>query len=158
MTNQQAALQTRKGALTTEKIPAEVRDLLNQGIIASVNLTEWLAVDHLQLLAHVFKNQQHYLNTCRENLLNLSQNSVRNNTVEIGRTLLTESSKSQDLQLLPFLSQHTSDSVRCWACYLIGLNPDLDLQEKLQAIQPFAADEHFGVRESVTAQFPVKKS
>lgn len=147
MTNQQPALQTRKGALTKAKIPAEVMELLNQGIIASVNLTEWLAVDHLQLLGHVFKSQPHYLNKCRENLLKLTQNSVRNDTIEIGRTLLTESSKSQDLQLLPFLSQHASDSVRCWACYLIGLNQDLDLQEKLKAIQPFATDEHFGVRE-----------
>ena len=40
----------RKGALKAENIPTEVLELLNSGKIETVNLTEWLAVNHIQLI------------------------------------------------------------------------------------------------------------
>ncbi|SCC41714.1 conserved hypothetical protein [Bacillus altitudinis] len=43
----------RKGARKGADIPHDVLTLLNQGKIESVNLTEWLAVNHLTLLHHV---------------------------------------------------------------------------------------------------------
>lgn len=45
------------------------------------------------------------------------------------------------------MKTHTCDIVRCWAAYTIGHNANLFIQEKLDAIQHFAADRHFGVRE-----------
>lgn len=45
------------------------------------------------------------------------------------------------------LAGHRSDSVRCWAAYMIGLDERLCLEDKLAGIRPFAADFHFGVRE-----------
>ena len=43
----------RKGARKASEIPEEVFKLLNQGRIESVNLTEWLAVNHISLIKHI---------------------------------------------------------------------------------------------------------
>lgn len=43
----------RKGARKASDIPEEVFVLLNQGRIESVNLTEWLAVNHISLLENI---------------------------------------------------------------------------------------------------------
>ncbi|MFD2115815.1 hypothetical protein ACFSTH_11400 [Paenibacillus yanchengensis] len=43
----------RKGARTASEILPDVIGILNSGRIESVNLTEWLVVDHLKLLRHV---------------------------------------------------------------------------------------------------------
>lgn len=137
----------RKGAVKADNIPVEVMEALNQGIIPTVNLTEWLAVDHRQLFMHVFAHQPYYLNRLRDNMASLHQKSVRSTIAAIGEFLLQESKNNKDQQLLPFLSAHAADSVRCWACYMIGLDPGLKIRQKLNAIQPFAADPHFGVRE-----------
>ena len=39
-------IKNRKGAQKAVDIPSEVLSLLNAGRIETVNLTEWLAVDH----------------------------------------------------------------------------------------------------------------
>ncbi len=40
----------RKGGRKAQDIPKKVLELLNDGKIESVNLTEWLAIDHLKLV------------------------------------------------------------------------------------------------------------
>lgn len=45
------------------------------------------------------------------------------------------------------LNAHGSDTVRGWACFLVGEQPDLPLQARLDRIRPLADDAHFGVRE-----------
>lgn len=40
----------RKGARKRTDIPTDVLQLLQQGQLETVNLTEWLAVDHIVLL------------------------------------------------------------------------------------------------------------
>ncbi|HMX30462.1 MAG TPA: DNA alkylation repair protein, partial [Blastocatellia bacterium] len=50
-------------------------------------------------------------------------------------------------EIVEELSAHPSDLVRSWAAYLIGLDGELKLAQKLTLIRRFAADSHFGVRE-----------
>lgn len=42
---------------------------------------------------------------------------------------------------------HASDTVRGWACFMVGASGDLTTPARLAAIRPFADDLHFGVRE-----------
>lgn len=44
------------------------------------------------------------------------------------------------------LKNHSSDTIRGFACYLIAIQP-LSLKDKLDLIYPLAQDSHFGVRE-----------
>jgi 3-methyladenine DNA glycosylase AlkC len=45
------------------------------------------------------------------------------------------------------LKDHPSDTVRGWACFVIGVIEGMTVQERLAAIRPYADDRHFGVRE-----------
>ncbi|WCN39761.1 DNA alkylation repair protein [Aneurinibacillus uraniidurans] len=142
----------RKGANKISNIPSEVVSLLNMGKIESVNLTEWLAVNHISLLHNTLPEigLQNYIDEISNAVNNLKEKTIMKVIPTIGGKLLEILSKKSEedysAYFLP-LAMHRSDSVRCWAAYVIGLNRDLSITEKLSQIKPFAADKHFGVRE-----------
>ncbi|MGC9561729.1 DNA alkylation repair protein [Brachymonas sp. M4Q-1] len=49
--------------------------------------------------------------------------------------------------VLPKLTGHPSDTVRGWACFVIGAREKAEPAGLLDAIHPLADDHHFGVRE-----------
>lgn len=61
----------------------------------------------------------------------------------IARLLLSELGESG----FDRCAAHSSDTVRGWACFMLGAAPDLTLDARLHAIYPTADDSHFGVRE-----------
>ncbi|WP_145413996.1 DNA alkylation repair protein [Paenibacillus xylanexedens] len=142
----------RKGARKAAEIPEHIRHLLQSGTIESVNLTEWLAVDHILLLQQITRELDVPISTqdVYEKLEPKDQHRIMKVIPAIGSLWLEymEGIPRQDeADLFICLANHRSDSVRCWAAYIIGLNPHLHVTEKLEQIRPFAADAHFGVRE-----------
>ncbi|MGN4124802.1 DNA alkylation repair protein [Lysinibacillus sphaericus] len=142
----------RKGARKTSDIPSEVLDSLNRGLIESVNLIEWQAVNHPTLLEHVlpsFNLKEVKLDVLLTEMAN--QNAVTGmkairTTSDLLTTAMLDESEAKKLEILTYCSNHISDSVRCWAAFM-HKDSTQSLEEKLSFIRHFAADHHFGVRE-----------
>ncbi len=143
----------RKGARKAEEIPDDVLHLLNHGEIETVNLTEWLTVEHLALIKTVFPKlgiSENNIDLISEEITSQKNPSTMNTTNLIGATLYRLYSTTKNLEyLLEKLSTHLADSVRCYAPYLIALDEHLTIEEKLNKALNLVADKHFGVREVV---------
>ncbi|PRR88437.1 MULTISPECIES: DNA alkylation repair protein [unclassified Bacillus (in: firmicutes)] len=141
----------RKGARKGTDIPRDVLTLLNQGEIESVNLTEWLAVNHMTLIQHVLPSVglDHHLDDVSSEITKQKAESGMKAIRLIGQLLdevLHEENEEKHAEVQQAFAHHVSDSVRCWAAYMNKQRLST-LEEKLAYIQPFAADHHFGVRE-----------
>ncbi|MCT9813122.1 DNA alkylation repair protein [Acidovorax sp. Be4] len=130
----------RKGARRGADIPDDVRLGLSQGRLQSVTLVEGLAVDQAQLLRAVFPDLQSAV------LAAAAQVCERGILQRMGgmASLLFDALGSAGTAVC---QAHASDTVRGWACFMVGNQPDLTLAERLAAIRPLADDAHFGVRE-----------
>jgi 3-methyladenine DNA glycosylase AlkC len=142
-------IEKRKGARSTKDIPSEILLQLNRGEIETANLVEWLAVDQRVLLQNLLKqlDRSHYYGSIISDIDALKKQTVNTVNEAIGVGLFKNIKANNDTTIFSKLANHTSDSVRCWATYIIGFDANLSISEKLIKIQPFAADSHFGVRE-----------
>ncbi len=142
-------VEKRKGARSLKDIPVNILAQLNNGEIETVNLMEWLAIDSLKLLTNVLSQlgRKQYLSPTIKAVENLKKKTINTINEAIGETLFARSTINKDKTLFKILATHTSDTVRCWACYCISKNKKLNLTQTLKQIKPFAADSHFGVRE-----------
>lgn len=138
----------RKGATRLADIPPDILAQLNKGQIETANLMEWLAIDPVQLLKHVVKKagKENYVSGAINKLEELKKPSTLQKHETIGRFFYEASRQQNDNDLLPFLLNHPADAVRCWACYYIGAMKGT-VTTIIKAIEPLAADSHFGVRE-----------
>ncbi|MCF6297090.1 MAG: DNA alkylation repair protein [Flavobacteriaceae bacterium] len=142
----------RKGARKTQDIPKEVISLLNSGEIETVNLTEWLAINQIELINNTFPTIElsEYIDKLKESIAQLKKPSTMNSIKLVGEILYGICSKNKTLNsTIDKLSNHKSDTLRCYATYLISLNKKLSIEEKLTQSQNLIADTHFGVREIV---------
>lgn len=139
----------RKGARSIKDIPTDILIQLNKGEIETANLTEWLAVDQRILLETLLRqnNRSEYFQPILTRVDQLKKQTVNTINEAIGLGILNLTIKNQDEEFLSKLSTHQADLVRCWAAYTIGRNNTFNTEEKLNKIQPFASDTHFGVRE-----------
>lgn len=145
-------IKNRKGARKVQDIPKNVLDLLNEGKIQTVNLTEWLAVNQTELIKSTFKKIG--LENCIEPITKAIEQQKKPSTMGsiklIGQHLYEYCHQSKALaSTIGILSKHKSDTIRCYATYLITLNSDLNISEKLDQSRKLIADKHFGVREVV---------
>ena len=140
----------RKGSKTLASIPSVILEQLNKGEIETANLVEWLAIDLITLLETVLHqcNKSEYLAATRSALDEIKKPTITLKNATIGQQLFLQANAANDSDLFAFLATHPSDMARCWATYMVGLHPTYSPEEKLQAIQVFAADTHFGVRET----------
>lgn len=143
------ALEKRKGSRSTKDIPSEIMLQLNQGKIETANLVEWLAVDQKILLKNLLNElvRNQYYDSIISDIETLKKQTVNTINEAIGVGLFKNIQSNNDQEIFSKLANHVSDCVRCWATYIIGFDENLSISEKLNQIQPFAADSHFGVRE-----------
>lgn len=108
---------------------------LNAGQRSSATLAEALAVDFALLVRACFPDHP-ALAAAVDGLGDLG---ISARMTAMGRLLRADFDADT-------LAGHPSDTVRGWACFIIGAQ-DLPLAAQLAAIRPFADDPHFGVRE-----------
>lgn len=130
----------RKGATRTADIPADVLDALSCGELQSATLAEGLALDQARLLRTVFPDLPGHALQAADAACQLG---ILKRMAAIGNILLDTLGSAG----LATCQTHPADTVRGWACFMIGAQPDQPLAERLAAIQPLADDAHFGVRE-----------
>lgn len=137
----------RKGARRMAEIPPEVLREISTGRIPTVNLVEFLAADLALLLASVAGqigiDPQHPV--LRKVTVDLPALKPMRRHWAIAAALLEVIALDPAAEAR--LAAHPSDIARQWAALMVGLRPDQALAWRLQRIQPFAADPHFGVRE-----------
>ncbi|AJG91223.1 DNA alkylation repair protein (plasmid) [Bacillus tropicus] len=145
------AILNRKGAKKASEIPNEVLQLLNQGKLESVNLTEWLAINHIELLKNVLPSiglkdsLELVVVELEKQNVETGMKAIRMTGALLDKVIFKENERRKADFLLKF-SNHISDSVRCWAAFM-NKKQNNTLKDKLKYIRPFAADRHFGVRE-----------
>ncbi|PGB86706.1 DNA alkylation repair protein [Bacillus toyonensis] len=151
ITKEAKVILNRKGARKVNEIPKEVLQLLQQGKVESVNLTEWLAINHIELLKNVLPSIR-LKNSLESIVAELEKQNVETGmkVIRITGTLLDEiilkENEGNKEDVLLKLSNHILDSVRCWAAFM-NKKSNNTLKDTLTYIRPFAADHHFGVRE-----------
>lgn len=130
----------RTGAMRRADIPARVLAALNAGILESATLAEGLAVDHAAILAAAVPDMPP---AALAEMAAAADLGITRRMNLAARLLVAHGGTA----LLPMLSGHASDTVRGFACFVIGLAPDLAAADRLAAMRPLADDSHFGVRE-----------
>ena len=142
-------LRARKGAFRIALIPAEVLDALNDGLLETVNLNEFLALDVARLARAVAA--QMGLDPAHERLADtlamLDAFKPMQRHTHIARALydMTAAHAQRDA-VAHRLATHPSDAARSWAVQWLQFAGQ-PLAERLQGVRRFAADPHFGVRE-----------
>jgi 3-methyladenine DNA glycosylase AlkC len=142
-------LLARKGAARIALIPPEVLEALNDGLIATVNLNEFLALDLARLARNVATqiglDAQH--ERLADTLAMLPAFKPVKRHEHVARALYDMTQPRPDRDAVAHaLATHPSDVARCWAAQWTMFS-SLPLPAKLQSTWRFAADPHFGVRE-----------
>lgn len=132
--------QPQKGFTRTADIPTEVLQALSRGERQSATLAEGLALNQATLARAVFPGLSVAALDAVEAACELG---IVKRMAGIAEVLLEELGEAG----IARCQAHGSDTVRGWACFMIGAQPGLDVAARLGAIRPLADDGHFGVRE-----------
>lgn len=139
----------RKGAARIALIPPEVLEALNEGLLPTVNLNEFLALDLPRLARNVARHigldggEERLADTFA--MLEAFQKIKRHEHVARALYDTVEGRADRDA-IAHALATHPSDIARCWAAQWVMFAP-MPLAAKLHAVRRFASDAHFGVRE-----------
>lgn len=144
-----AHLRGRRGAFRIALIPAEVLAALNDGLLETVNLNEFMAIALPRLARSVAvqigldRDGERLVDTLA--MLDAFKPMQRHR--HVARALYDMTAAHADPDVVAHrLATHPSDIARCWAAQWVGFSA-LPLPAQLQSVRRFAADPHFGVRE-----------
>ncbi|WP_048441408.1 DNA alkylation repair protein [Caenimonas sp. SL110] len=142
-------LLARRGAARIALIPAEVLEALHDGVIPTVNLNEFLAIDLARLAPAVARHIGLPSDVERlvDTLAMLGAFKPVKRHEHVARALydLTEVREDRD-RVAHALATHASDVARAWAAQWVMFSA-MPLAAKLSCVRRFAADAHYGVRE-----------
>jgi 3-methyladenine DNA glycosylase AlkC len=146
-------LLARRGAGRIALIPPEVLEALNEGLVPTVNLNEFLALDLARLARNVARGigLDPGAERLEDTLAMLAAFKPIKRHHHIARALYDLTAVRADRDAIAHrLALHPSDIARNWAAQWVAFS-GLDLQAQLAAVRRFAADPHFGVREMAWA-------
>ncbi|WP_041675707.1 DNA alkylation repair protein [Ramlibacter tataouinensis] len=142
-------LLARKGAARVAAIPPEVLEALNDGLLPTVCLTEFLAVDLARLARGVAARigLDGEAELLADTLAMLPAIKPMKRHALVARALYEMAQPRADRDAIAHaLATHPSDIARCWAAQWVQFAA-MPLEDKLRSVRRFAADAHFGVRE-----------
>ncbi len=122
-----------------QRIPADRLARINAGEEAAT-LAECLAVDFAELLSHVLPEIG---NDALAEMRQAASVGISRRMPLAARLITDRLGFSAQEQL----AEHSSDTARGWACFMLGAGEGMDLPQRLAAIRPYADARHFGVRE-----------
>jgi 3-methyladenine DNA glycosylase AlkC len=140
----------RKGAARIALIPAEVLQALNEGLLATANLNEFLAIDLARLTRKVARDigLEPRAERITDTLAMLGAFAPVKRHRHVARALYDLAEPRADRDAIAHaLATHPSDVARSWAAQWIMFS-GLTLPEQLRCVRRFAADAHFNVRET----------
>ena len=129
----------RSGRRVADIEPARLA-LLDAGAIEAATLTECLAEDFAALM-HVALPE---IGEAATAAMRQAAGEGISRRMALAARLIHE---RHGMAALGELRRHPSDTVRGWACFIIGAAENMTLAARLAAIQALADDSHFGVRE-----------
>jgi 3-methyladenine DNA glycosylase AlkC len=139
----------RKGARRMSEIPPAILRQLEAGEVETVNLVECLAIDQRKLAKTVLKQtgQQRLVEAVLSAIDRAARPTAMQHITVIGQELGKHLAPDRSPRsAFSKLASHPSDIVRSWAAFATVAG-DGPFGDRLEAIRPFAADRHFGVRE-----------
>ncbi|QDU76632.1 hypothetical protein Pan97_36860 [Bremerella volcania] len=144
-------LKARKGAVRRSEIPSNVLTALNRGQIETVNLVEFLAVDHAKLFRHTKSHlslDEKSAKQIASTIKKLSGEGVMQRLADTGQAFhhVLEGYDNREA-VYQQLASHPSDILRNWAAYMDAANVKLTFAQRLKRAKPFATDANMGVRE-----------
>ncbi|NPD16509.1 DNA alkylation repair protein [Xinfangfangia sp. D13-10-4-6] len=129
----------RPGKRVTDIDPSRLA-LLNAGAIEAATLTECLAVDFAALMRATLPEPWEVAIPAMEGA---AQEGISRRMVLAAQLIAERPGPG----IVEMLQGHPSDTLRGWACFMIGQARDISMADRLAAIRPLADDPHFGVRE-----------
>jgi 3-methyladenine DNA glycosylase AlkC len=114
--------------------------LLNEGVVEAATLTECLAVDFADLMGNAFPD----IGETAVAVLRQAAGEGITRRMALAARLIQA---WRGMSALDAMRDHPSDTVRGWACFMIGAAEGWTLTDRLASLRPFADDSHFGVRE-----------
>lgn len=136
--------QTMTGKVVTARRVADISPArlaqLDSGTVEATTLTECLAVDFAVLMQAALPDMGQ---GALAQMDHAAPDGISKRMPLAARLILARYGP----QKLVELSQHPSDTLRGWACFMVGAVEGHSLTERLDMIRPLADDSHFGVRE-----------
>lgn len=130
------------GASSRSAVTDAERAALNAGTASARTLTEALVIDHALLLRSSVPGIQEEVT---DRVAAAADLGVLKRMRLVGAELLAAAGPGSAISL----AEHPSDTVRGWACFVIGETPGLSVAERLERTRPLADDPAFTVREWV---------